>query len=44
MNGYAKDEKETLIGTLMLCFVGISAFVGLIPLGYVLVWFFRQCL
>ncbi len=44
MNDYTSTERETLIGTLMLGFVGISAVAGLIPLGYVLVWFFRHYL
>ena len=44
MNEYTSTERDTLVGTLMLGFVGISAFVGLIPLGYVLVWFFGRCL
>jgi len=40
---YVNNEEETLIGTLTLAFVGISAFAGLIPLVYVVVWFVQQC-
>jgi len=44
MNDYTDNRKETFIGSLMLGFVGISALAGLIPLGYVLVWFLKHYL
>ena len=41
MNSYTDIEKEAVVGTLMLGFIGISALVGLVPLGYVISWIIK---